>query len=198
MADHAVDATLAGDSTQVADAVMLYAGGAVAVTGAADLVAPNLLWELGTTPLVGDASVASDFILSLAIDSSFGGGADVTAPNLLACMDATLTGGADLTASFTILLSAALLADGSGLTVGDLLAIYGVSAALEGVADFPQVELTLMAHPGTVATKPIANSGATLQQFIDATGSSKASQKTQPVSHPVVDPNPPKKPFAPR
>lgn len=198
MVDHAVDATLAGDSTQVSDATMLYAGGAVSVVGGADFVAVNLLGELGAVAISGDASVASDFVLSLAIDSSFGGGSDVTAPNLLACMDATLTGGADLTASFTILLSAALLADGSGLTVGELLAIYGVNAALEGVADFPQVELTLMAHPGTVATKPIANSGATLQQFIDATGSSKASQKTQPVSHPVVDPNPPKKPFTPR
>lgn len=198
MVDHAVDATLAGDATQVSDATMLYAGGAVSVVGGADFVVPNLLWELGAVSVEGDASLASNFVLALAIDSSFGGGADVTAPNLLACMDATLTGGADLTASFTILLSAALLADGSALTVGELLAIYGVSAALEGAGDFPQVELTLMPHPGTVATKPIANSGATLQQFIDATGSSKASQKTQPVSHPVVDPNPPKKPFTPR
>lgn len=193
-----IASSMSGAATQTGDAGVVFAAssalsGDSAVTSNLDALLALL------SSLSGDASLASDLAASFALQAAFAGDtalvSDLTGSFLF---DATLAGSSDMSVTTSILLSATLVASGSAFTISDLTLVEGLVAALQSAGTFLQADLTWKPHPGAPPPKPSINAAATLQQFIDATGSGRSSTKTLPANNAVVDPNPPRKPFKPR
>lgn len=78
------------------------------------------------------------------------------------------------------------------------MALFEEEVTLSGGGSIVQAELTWRAHRGAPPPMPSANSGVTLQQFIDAIGGGRSAKAAPAANSTVVDPNPPRKPFTPR
>jgi hypothetical protein len=197
-ANYPVSASLPGAGSQVADAGLSFFVDA-ALPGSGSQVADAGIAFLVNSTLSGGASYSSDLIAALALQAAFSGDTSLASDLTAAfALDSFFVGGAGLNASMIAFLIATLEASGSGFTVSDLFVVRWILANLQAGGTFLQANITWTPHPAAPPPKPSINGAATLQQFIDATGSGKSKNKTPPANAGAVDPNPPKKPFKPK
>jgi len=176
-----IDATLGGGGTLVGGATALYALGGSALAGGGTLVGgATALYALGGSALAGGGTLV--------------GGATA----LYALGGSALAGGATLTVDAKVLLSAILSSAGAGQVTAVLFLSQGSSVTFAGGATFVNGDLGWTPHPNAPPPKPAVNAAATLQQFIDSTGSGRAATRTPLAGNTVVDPNPPRKPPKPQ
>lgn len=173
-----------------------------------------------TASLTSESLLSSDFDLSLAASSNLPGESSVSgAAYLLASLALAASGNSSVGSDFGLSLPIAASLGSGSLASGDLTPVVRVESILSGVATVTPsarlfmgltlpsdpvgnsdilAEISWFAFPGSPPRMPTVNSAATLQQFIDATGVSRTTQRVVPNHSAVVDPNPPRKPYTPR
>jgi len=213
-----LDSALSGDASQAADLLALFAlvstqtGGAdqigdiglsmpldSALSGDASQTNTLLALYALTSTQFGFTTMTGDVWLSMSLDSSLDGGAGASLGAdlfLLIGVTAGLSGDADYSGTLLAFLSATLVATGSGFQVGVLADL--ISMNFEAGGTFMDANITWKPHPGAPPPTPSINAAILLQQFIDSTGSNRKRVKTSPANNPMVDPNPPPKPFKPK
>lgn len=191
-----VAAAFAADASQTADAgLALPAISSLSGDGSMGSVL-GFLFDVNSS-LSGDASVTADAGAAYAVGAAFNGDTTLASDLFLVIgLNAALDGSADYNASMVAFLSAILAASGSGFTVGELMFLFWSN--LQGGGSFLQANVTWTPHPGSPPGPPAINAGATLQQFIDATGSNRKRTKTTVANSSSVDSNPVRKPFKPK